>query len=468
MFFGRFNESETLNNLYKSSKSELLVMYGRRRIGKSTLVKNFMENKPFYSFEAIESQNTLEQIDHFVDQLKTQFDDSLISQMKFESWHDVFNYLTEKIINRKRNNKIIIFFDELQWMATRKSTLISLLKFYWDTKWKDHNVMFILCGSIASFMIDKVVNSKALYGRITSEIHLKGLRIHEAAQFFQKKRSKEEILSYLLVFGTIPKYLEMIRLDRSFDQNIGELCFSKHAVMIQEVEKIFYSQFQKETNYLKIVNALKKNMLSLDEISKKIQMSSGGGLKKYIDNLVKADIVGLHIPWDRDINSKVRKYKISDEFLSFYFKFIEPNKKLIAQSTADNLFRTLTRDNFHIWSGFAFERFCLKHSSYMAELMGFGKEVAIVGSHFSKDDNQFQVDLIYKRFDKVITICEIKHSKDKITTKIIPEMERKKSLLSIPRGYSVETALISLYGPDQALSDSGYFTHSVTLEDMFK
>lgn len=467
MFIGRDNESEILKNLYESPKSELLVMYGRRRIGKSTLVKNFMKNKEhFYSFEALESQNTIEQVDHFVDQLKTQTNDNFLSQMKFESWHDVFNYLTEKIIKTRRKKKLILFFDELQWMATRKSTLVPLLKFYWDTKWKDHNVMFILCGSIASFMIDKVINSKALYGRITSEIHLTGLRIPEAVEFFQNKRSKEEILSHLLVFGTIPKYLEMIRLDRSFDQNIEQLCFSRHAVMIQEVEKIFYSQFQKETNYLKIVNALKNNMLSLNEISKKIEMPSGGGLKKYIDNLIKADVVALHIPWDRDINSKIRKYKISDEFLNFYFKFIEPNKKLIAQSTGNSLFKTLSKDNFNVWAGFAFERFCLKHSSYLAELMGFGKEVAIAGSHFSKDDNQFQVDLIYKRFDKVITICEIKHSKNKITTKIIPEMERKKSLLSIPRGFSVETALISLYGTDKALSDSGYFTHSVTLEDM--
>ena len=470
MFFGRNNESKILNNLYESPKSELAVMYGRRRVGKSTLVRTFIKNKSYcYSFEALESQNTDEQINHFINQLINQTDEKFLSQMKFESWHDVFNYLTEKIIiNKKRKNKLVLFFDELQWMAARKNSLVSLLKFFWDTKWKDHNVMLILCGSIASFMIDKVVNSKALYGRITSEIHLQGLRVSEAGQFFRNKRSKEEVLSYFLVFGTIPKYLEMIRLDRSFDQNIEALCFSEHAVMIQEVEKIFYSQFQKETNYLKIVNALKKNMLNLNELSHKINMTSGGGLKKYIENLVKADIVGLHIPWDRDINSKVRKYKISDEFLNFYFKFIEPNRKLISQSPGKNLFKTITHDNFRIWLGFAFEKFCLKHSTYLAELMGFAEEVAVAGSHFSKDDQQFQIDLLYKRFDKVITICEIKHSKEKINTKIIKEMERKKTLLSIPRGYTVETALISLYGPDQSLKDSGYFTHSITLEDIIK
>lgn len=469
MFVGRKNELLMLEQAYNSPKSELAVIYGRRCIGKSSLIKEFSRGKDnFYSFEALENNNTESQINHFVDRISVQMEDPLIKRIKFNSWHDVFNFLTSKVIrNSKRKKKLLLFFDELQWMAVRKSSLVSLIKYYWDNQWKEHNVMLILCGSIASFMVDKVVNSKALYGRMTLELHLGGLKLDEAAMFFGKGRSKEEIVKYISVFGTVPKYLEMIDTNRSFDQNMNKLCFSKNAIMISEIEKIFYSQFQEAGYYVAIVECLKTGMKSLKDIAQKTGLPSGGGLTRYINNLEKADIIKSHVPWDKSYGSRNKKYTISDEFLNFYFKYIEPNKKDISISGARNLFKSLTGDSFNVWLGFAFEKLCLKHSWHLAEKMGFGEEVATSGSLFSKDSERFQIDLLYKRFDKVVTICEIKHHKNEVTAEVIKDVERKKKLLKIPRGYSLETALISLYGPDKSLRKSEYFNHYITLDDLF-
>lgn len=470
MFVGRKNELKLLDEAYHSNKSELVVVYGRRRIGKSSLVKNFAENKAFYyTFEAIEEETTHGQLQHFTDLLKKQFNDPILDSVYFKTWEAVFTYLTEKIGHtRNRKKKAILFFDELQWMAAGRSKLISVLKYFWDNHWKDKKVMLILCGSVASFMVKKVILSKALYGRISLEILLKGLKPNEAYTLFNKRKSKEEILKYLLIFGSVPKYLEEINPGRSFNQNMNRLCFSSQALMVHEVDKIFYSQFREARTYLRIVHLLKNGIYTLNDISTKLGISSGGGLREYIENLERAEIIKSFIPFDRGLKTKIKKYTLFDEYLIFYFKYIEPNLRTINESSSRKIFETLTQESFDSWLGFAFERFCIKHSGMLAGIMGFEEEVLLASPYFGKDDHRFQIDLMYKRADKVITVCEIKYHKSKIGTKIIPEMERKCSLFAPPRGYSLERALISPYGPDNPLNDSKYFNYSITLEDIFK
>ena len=172
------------------------------------------------------------------------------------------------------------------------------------------------------------------------------------------------------------------------------------------------------------------------------------------------------IPFDRSQNSKFRKYTLADEFLVFFFKYVEPNWRAIKESCSRKLFETLTQKSFDVWLGFAFERFCLKHAGMLASIMEFGDDVLLASPYFERNDERFQIDLLYKRADRVITVCEIKHHNKKIGTHIIPEMERKCTLVKPPRGYAVEKALISLYGPDNSLKDAGYFHHFVTLDDI--
>lgn len=470
MFIGRTYELQQLQEKYNTNKSELVAIYGRRRIGKSSLVEKFAEDKPFfYKFEGLEGENTKGQMTAFKKILGQFVDDSFLDKIEFDSWHGLFQYLTEKLLdNKKRTKKLVLFFDEVQWMAVRRGRMISIIKYFWDNYWKNMNVMLILCGSIASFMVKRIIHSKALYGRITLELLLKGLLPDEAAIFFGDKRSKEEILKYLMVLGGVPRYLEEVNLNRSFNQNINTLCFSKNGLLLNEIDKIFYSQFKEVESYLKIVSALKGKLLSFKDIAEKTAKKSGGSLRAALELLIDAELVDFFISLDKSWNSKFRKYRIGDEFLAFYFKYMEPNIRLIQTGGQTRLFEKVSAESLDVWFGFAFERFCLKHSGYLAGIMGFKDEMLLASPYFKPGQEGFLLDLVYKRTDKVIVACEIKFYNEPVTPAVIPEMEKRCAALEIPRGYTLEKALISLYGPDEALRETGYFNYYVTGEDIVK
>jgi len=364
---------------------------------------------------------------------------------------------------------MVLFFDEIQWMAAGRKRLISIIKYFWDNYWKDQSVMLILCGSVASFMVDKVINSTALYGRITEEILLKGLNPDEISLFFKGKRSSVEILNYQLIFGGVPKYFEEINISRSFYKNINKLCFSSNSLMLNEVEKIFYKQYKNAATYIDVVNVLKKGVCSFQQISEKLGKKSGGSLKKVVTQLENAEFIESYVSFEKGWNSKFRKYRLSDEFLRFYFKYMAPNRQIIKLSESGNkLFEKLSKDSLDIWLGFAFEKFCLKHAWFLAKKMGFAEETILASPYFGKNDSKFQIDLLYKRVDKVIVVCEIKYHSSEISASVIKEVEKKVEQLSVPKGYSVEKALISIYGPDESLRESEYFDYYLTAEKIFR
>lgn len=467
MFVGREKEIGILDQAYRAADGRLVVIYGRRRIGKSRLVEEFGAGKKnFYRFEALEGLDTGGQIQHFTSQLFAQSKEPLAASLQFRNWNDVFRYLTDRLTETTDGAKPIFFFDELQWMAAGQGRLISIIKYFWDNFWKKKKVMLILCGSVASFMVRRVLSSKALYGRVSAEILLRGLSPDEALRFFKGKRSDEELLKYQLVFGTVPKYLEEIDCSRSFEQNMNRLCFSPNGLMLNEPDRIFYSQFREGRTYQQIVTLLQNGPRTAGEISLRLGIPSGGGLKLYLDNLEHADIIRSVVPFDRDARSKFRAYTLVDEFLSFYFKYIEPNLATIRESTSRKLFETITKDGLDIWLGFAFERFCLKYSGILARVMGFEDTVLRAAPYFGRNDERFQIDLVYRRSDKVITVCEIKYQDREIGPQVIPAVERKCKLLKIPKGHTLERALISIYGPDKSLRGSDYFHHVVTLKDI--
>jgi uncharacterized protein len=469
MFTGRTAELQLLEKTYASDKSELAVIYGRRRIGKSALVAQFLHGKPqAFSFEALEDDNTSVQLRHFTRRLAKHLNEPLLEETDFKDWDRAFDYFTRNVLApRNDETKYIIFLDELQWMAVGKSALIGLLKYYWDNHWKQRPVMLILCGSVSSFMIRNVLRSKAFYGRTTLEINLKGLKPDEAYALLGKKHSLEEVLRYLLVFGAVPKYLEQIDVHKSFNENMNNICFSKNSSMSNEADKIFHSQFRKPDTYFRIMKLLADNFYSGKEIGRKAEIKSGGGLTGYIDNLINADLVIPYTPFDKKPGAKSIKYAMGDEFLHFYLKYMKPNVGLIEHSRSLKIFETVTKPGFEAWLGFAFERFCHKHAGSLAQIMGFADVVIQAGPFFGKSDERFQVDLVYKRTDKMVVVCEIKYSINEIPTTVIPEVQRKCGLLKIPRGFTIQKALISLYGPDKALSDSRYFDHFITIKDIF-
>ncbi len=468
-FCGREREVARFKEHYTSKGSNLLCLYGRRRVGKSALIREFaiQTKAPLFVFEGLEDQRTREQIRHFRNTLAKYLNDDVIAKAEFNTWDEIFNLLSKKLLERKnKQKKLIIAFDELQWMAAKRTQLISLIKYFWDNVWKEHNVVLILCGSVATFMVDKVIHSKALYGRIDLEILLKPMGIRESKQFFLAKRSNEEIIKYFMIFGGIPKYFEEINMNQSLKQNLQRLCFEPNGFFVEEFAKVFNSQFKEPRIYMRIVELLNSQKLSFNEIAAKLKMNKGGGLQRYLINLEKAQIISSYCPSTLIYKSgKNKKYAIVDEYLSFYFKFIQPNLTIIKKNDTENLFHKLCESKWQPWLGLAFERFVFRNAIFIAELMGFAEEVIDYSPYFNREE-KIQIDLMYVRQDKVITICEVKFHEQVIDTKVIAEMESKINKFQIPKGYTLERALISFSGQSKALKDSDYFHHSLSLKEI--
>lgn len=463
---GREDELSLLKQAFHKHESQLITIYGRRRVGKSTLIKYFAtkEKSNFIYVEGLENQNTKIQISNFINELYSQLGIEYLKSYKPKSWNELFDYLTKEIFS-KNQKKTILCLDEFQWLAANRTLLVSLIKSYWDNHWKHQNLTIILCGSIASFMVNKVIKSKALYGRIDLELLINPLEPNEAAQMLSK-RGFNEIIKYLLVFGSIPKYLELINQNKSFNQNINELCFYKTGFMVDEINKTFYSQFIEATTYKKIVILLKDRPLSLQEIAQKLKISSGGSLKSIIKNLVDASFVLEIRPFGSPYKTKLIKYRLADEFLAFYFKYMEPHINIIKQNSSNKLFEKICEKEWNPWLGYSFERFCLKNALYLAYRMGFGEEVIELGPLYNRSDKNFQIDMIYRRTDKVIVICEVKYHNAPIDTEIISEFESKIAAFKTPRGYTVERALVTWNGISNNLKRSKYLHHCISMDEM--
>jgi AAA+ ATPase superfamily predicted ATPase len=470
--FGRENELKQLESVYKTAGSQIAVVYGRRRVGKSFLIQHFCENKLNFQFDGLEKGDTQVQLDHVADQLYVRTKNPLLRSFNPKTWQDFFNTLIEVIQTQKSDKKIVLVFDEIQWLAAKRSTLIAILKSYWDNKFIKSNVMIILCGSMAHYVVKKVIRSKSLYGRINAQILIQNLTPQNARKMLAK-RGDFEALQYLMIFGGIPRYLEEINSSQSFDQNIQRLLYTKGSFFEEEIDKVFFSQFKESKNYSKIVRELGVENLTLDEIARKVKISSGGGLKEYLLNLELAQFVRAN---QLLLNSSKKniKYKLVDEYIRFYYQFIQKYEKRISEGYSDNIFLEQIKVQWNPWLGFAFENFCLKNALYIANRAGFSDKVLKWGSYIQKSNLDkeknrvgVQIDLLYERTDLVITICEIKFSKEPIDVPVIREMESKLSRIQFKENITIEKMLITAGGATKALMKTDYFHYIITLKELF-
>lgn len=459
---GREKEFHKLEENYCSKKSGLVTIYGRRRIGKSFFLNAYcLKHRGLY-FEGLEKEHTSTQIQHFKKQLSKQVNDPLLKLAQFTTWEQIFDFLTDFF--EKTEGKNLLIFDEFQWIAAGHTKLVSLLKFYWDNHWKRANVQLILCGSISSYMIGKVIKSKALYGRIDIEIKMGPLDPKNVSLLLKNKISKDEVLKYMLVFGGVPKYIDLINTKYSFNKNMELLCFEKDSYFSTEFEKIFYSQFRKHRLHEKIVLLLAKENLALEEIAKKLKMSSSGGLKRYLTELEDASFIRT-----ASFNeTKGKKYKLFDEYLIFYFKFIRPQLKIIKYGYSKNLFSEQIKTTWTSWTGIAFENFCLKNLNIIAKIIEVEGKIKNFGPFFKKESYGIQIDLLIQTIDNNLYVFECKYSINPVDASIIKDFEKKIKALENFKNLSIKKVLISANGATKELQASEYFDFIITKEDFLK
>ncbi len=464
MFIGRKQELSKLDLLINNKKSNIGIIYGRRRIGKSMLISKALEKHKVLHFEGLENRPKKEQIENFLFQFRLQTGQEIKITGK-KTWREIFHLLYKYIENDFHN----IVFDEFQWMASYRSEIVSDLKMIWDQYFsKTPNLTIILCGSIASFMSEKVLKSSALYGRTSLTINLKAFHLSETKEMLFNK-GFTEILESQLYIGGVPKYLELLLDKSSFVLGIEELAFEKNGYFVEEYEKIFVSHFGKNKDYRKMIQLLAKFPYGLlrYNIIKKTGIKSGGGVTTLLNNLESAGFISSETPFNKSHNSKTIKYFLRDPYLRFYFSFIEPNLKKIKNGNR-NIFSMIRQTGeYYSWIGRAFEYLCVDHANKIAKLLGFSGIDYSFGPYFESsrsDKTGIQIDLLFDRADNVITFCEIKHSKSKITKEILPEVEKRaKYLMNKFKRKTIQKVLITT--SDVSEETRNYFYKVINVED---
>lgn len=465
-FWGRKAELASLQE-WNLKTSKLTVLYGRRRVGKTRLVEEAFSRVSLFAVEGLEGEGQAQQEKHFLRTMADFFGRPELKLVRPDSWTTIFSILSDALGKKP----CVVFLDEFQWLASGRTRLISHLKYAWDTLFsKKNRVLLVLCGSVSSFMVNRVLESRALYGRVDQEIHLQPLGLGELKSAFVPRRSLKEFIELYMVLGGIPQYLKMVDVSKSVRLNIEKLCFTPNGYLVNEFERLFASHFGKNRRYRDILLSLSRSgWASRDRLKRDCRIGSGGRISEYLDNLELAGFIESYAPVDRPDADRNLRYRICDQYLLFYFKFIHRKRKLINQQRGSRpMSQFLPDKSYEVWRGLAFERICYLNRQAIASKLGFGAVACEAGSWFAKGEKNLktQIDLVFIRADNVITICEIKFTDRKVGLEAIKEMRKKTEVFPNPKKRTIEKVLISAAEPTEQLRNEGFFHNILTIDSL--
>lgn len=467
-FIGRLPELQHIAQAANSHEASILIVYGRRRIGKTELIEHALRDRHLIKLEGVEGGDTKTQIHRVMYQLSQALKDPLISRLQFDHWFECFDFIADKLAQ----GQWTLYFEEVQWLANYKNEFLADLKLIWDNKFR-HNpeLLLVLCGSSPSFMINQVVHSKALYNRSTYEINLQPFSLLEAKEFLVK-RSHRELMNAYLTIGGVPEYLKRINQYTSIEVGLCKTSFMKDAYLSKEHERIFISSFATNVHYKDIIEFLSHvKFATRKEIEDHLGIHGGGKLTDVLKDLELCGFIEVYSPYFSGAKSKLRRYAIADAYLHFYYKFIKPYEHRIDQGDFNQApDRALNKESYQKWLGFAFERFCRKNHRIISEKMGFSAVRYQSGVYFDRAtdmrDKGFQIDLIFDRADHVITVCEIKYLQGKVGVEVIDEFEKKMDVVRHQYKNTIEKVLIAANGASDSLLARQYFDRILVLEDL--
>ena len=402
---GRKNEISILQNALKSNKPELITVYGKRRIGKTFLVRNVYKNYIQFEFSGINNCSLKQQLNNFYLTLADKND----SFKKPTDWIEAFHQLNQYISKLTSKKKKVIFIDEFPWLDSRKSNFLSAFDNFWNSyATKRDDLVVVICGSAASYMVKNIIKSKGgLHNRITNKIQLLPFNLFETELLLKKnkvKLTRYDILQIYMAMGGVPYYLEKILPGESVAQAIDRLCFTKDGVLRNEFNNVFASLFDQHDNHEAIIRALAsvRKGLTRTEIAKKSKLKSGGTLSKTLTELEESGFIEKYLPYK---GNKDSVYRLTDEYSLFYIKYIEN----IKPSNKGIWIKMYNQPTYKIWSGFSFETICIKHVEQIKEGLKISGVNSLQGSWIEKNKkNNAQIDLLIDRDDNIINICEMK------------------------------------------------------------
>lgn len=473
IFIGRRTELERLQALYKKKASGLVVVKGRRRIGKSRLILEFAKTigkHTFWSFAGLAPQDGItsqEQRDNFARQLALMLK---VPPMTFQDWSDAFEHLSLHI---KPGD--IILFDEISWMGSKDPTFIPKLKAWWDKQ--TMHMLLVFCGSVSTWIEENILKSTAFFGRIHLTLTIEPLSIPESAEFLRKiemKVSPYDTYKLLSIVGGVPWYLEQFNPQITADENIKQLAFEKSGLLVAEFDRIFHDLFNgKGVTYKKILESLKDGAKTLSEIREAIEFPHSGTLSQMMEHLIVAGFIVKQSLWSFKTAQPLKQslYAISDPYMRFYLKMIEPNlAKISVNGYADINLQSLPGFETHL--GMQLEYLLLQNRPLILKAIGVrGADIVSDGPYRqTKTSTQkgCQIDYLVQTATKNLFICEFKFKRREISSDIISEMQDKVSRLKVPRGFASISVLFHLSGVAEAVATSSYFYRVIDIVDFLE
>jgi AAA+ ATPase superfamily predicted ATPase len=479
---GRREERKLLKKRLSSKEAEFIALYGRRRVGKTYLIKHAIEdvNARCIEVTGLKDGTLKDQLDIFMRAFEKTFQPAFPIATP-TSWIKAFDMLTRAIDQLPKAKSFVIFLDELPWLATPKSGLLQALDHFWNTEWVNRpRIKLFVCGSAASWILDNIVNATGgLHNRLTASIRLKPFTIEETAEYLASRSVKlksEQVLDLYLVMGGIPFYLKAVEKGLSAAQNINQLCFTGGGLLYEEFNRLYSSLFKNSEAYIKIIRQIAKKPHGIDQITLEKEMklsSSGGTLTGRLNELEAAGFVISFVPYGHA--KKGIYYRIIDEYTLFYLRWIEPvaNRIKLASSQANYWQSKCLTAPWKSWVGNAFEAFCYKHIDKIARALKISTGFTVGTWRYiakSKEDRGAQIDLLLDRDDGVISIFEIKYSQTpfRITKQYATELGDKIDIFKEQLGIKKEVflAMITLAGLFQNEYVDQLVTNELTLEDL--
>ena len=475
MIVGRKEEQRLLSKAFKSTEAEFITIYGRRRVGKTYLVREFFNQKSctFLHITGIQNGSLELQLRKFSEAFSATFlNDTPIEVPK--NWGDAFALLQKQIFKMK--GKIVIFLDELPWLASKKSGLLEELDYFWNRHWSGmRNVILIACGSSASWLIKKIIYNKGgLHNRTTIRIRLLPFNLFEADQYLKSKKIKlnqNHTLKIYLALGGIPYYLRYVEPGLTAEQNIQRIIFDDNAPLKNEYTLLFNSLFENAETYKEIVKLIsfKKEGIERTELANLEKSSKNGGrLSQKLDDLVATGFIKKFIPWGK---TRGEYYKIIDEYILFFLHRVADEDKQFPQ---DYWLTQSQRPAYLAWSGYAFEAVCMKHIHQIVKALALPAKEMGSWRYVPKntDDSGAQIDLVIDRWDNAINLCEIKYTEHpfifdkKCAEKLkkIVELFRKNARID----KQIFLSLVSANGVKESMYLEEMINGIVTLHDLYK
>lgn len=474
---GRASEKQKLQSALDSNSTELIAIYGRRRVGKTFLIRQFLRPNITFELTGLHHEPKNRQLENFTNALK-EFSDRPIA-FRPTSWLEAFESLKDHVQAQaqRRHSKQVLFFDELPWLATPRSGFLAAFEAFWNTFISRRNdVVLVICGSAASWMIRKVIGSKGgLHNRITGRIRLDPFTLHETKQYLQHNKiglDDFQIAQLYMAIGGIPHYLSLAKRGQSTAQIIDQLCFQKDGLLTDEFQHLYAALFDNHEMHEAIVRALGKagKSLTRNELLKQAELPSGGSVTRTLDELIQSGFVHENPPRDHQVKQTV--YRLADEYSLFYLNWIESNRT----SGNDVWLRKAASRRYAVWSGYAFESLCLKHLPQIKQALGISA-VATTESSWrfqsrSPSEAGAQIDLVIDRDDHCTNLCEMKFSQHPfvIDKRYASELARKEQVFreQTQTRNVIFLTMVTSFGVKSNDYAQQYVAAQVTLKDLFQ